>query len=162
MISDTRADQLPAEHTDHIRRVHSIPRLWFDSVDGGSVCDLGGLQAEVDGKRLYDRSSDGEGTRICSDDDAGQAYEFAKNDGEERHESVDDEARIDRTQAQSQNANQREKADCQRGVVVRRTRKKKGEDCPETGKSARGAEAYKACLDKNRLGLVSIRTGCNL
>lgn len=87
------------EDTDHERGIDSISRFWRYGVNSGSVCDLRRLQAKIDEEGLDDGSSDGKGAGICADSDAGKAHELAEDDGEERDEFIDDEARVDGAEA---------------------------------------------------------------
>lgn len=83
------------EDTKHEGGVDSVPRFWRYGVNGGSVGDLRCLQSEIDEEGLDYRASDGKGTGVCADGDAGETHELAKDDGEERDELIYDEAGID-------------------------------------------------------------------
>jgi len=90
---------LSDEDTEHECGIDPVPRFWRDGVDGGSVCDLRSLQPEIDEEGLDDGAGDGEGACVGTDSDAREAHELAEDDGEERHEFIDDEAGVNRSEA---------------------------------------------------------------
>ena len=68
---------------------------------------------------MDDGPGDGKGTDIGANGDGGEAHEFAHDNGEEGDEVVDDEARVYGAEAHAQDADEREEADDEGGVIVR-------------------------------------------
>lgn len=110
-ISHRRANQLPTEHTKHIRRINSIPRLRLNSINSRPISNLTRLQPQIDHKSLYDRSSESESAGICPNSDTGNADDFADDDGVEGGDLVDYETRVRWAEAHCEDAYEGEEAD---------------------------------------------------
>lgn len=121
---------MAAEDGDHVCGVHSVPAFGSDSVDGGSICDLGSLNSEVDGESLDDWSRDCVFSCVGPDDDAGETVAEPEDDTEQWDEAVDDRFGIEGAEYHSADTYESEETDCDGVVGVWWGRKEKCESRP--------------------------------
>ena len=146
-----RPSKLAAKRRYHVGRVDAIAGSRIDVVYDGPQGDVGGLVGEIDDDSLEYRAGHGVSANAHSDNDAGELDEKSGDDGNERHQLIDDVPGVDGPAADDEDANKAEQAYHDGRVVEGRRREQERERRPVRCEDCAEGEGDQARLRQNGL-----------